>query len=148
MARLQDDWASRLPTQPAAIISTSAIHHLEPHEKRQVYQQCYDALEPLGILANGDEIRDEDDAKYRAAVEQWAAHMRQVMAAGRVNEVFAAMCDKWIDRNVGHFGEPRSSGDDCHETIRTQLGYLADCGFRSVSSPWQQAMWAVLLGIK
>ena len=98
----------RLPAQPAAIISTSAIHHLEPHEKRQVYQQCYDALEPLGILANGDEIRDEDDAKYRAAVEQWAAHMRQVMAAGRVNEVFAAMCDKWIDRNVGHFGEPRS----------------------------------------
>jgi SAM-dependent methyltransferase len=148
VARLQDDWASRLPRAPAAITSTSAIHHLSPQEKRQLYQRCYDALEPLGILANGDEIRPEDDAEYRAALETWAVHMREVAAAGLVSESFRSMCEKWIERNVTNFGRPRASGDDCHETITAQLAYFCDCGFRSASAPWRKQMWAVLLGVK
>lgn len=148
VSRLQDDWSSKLPEQPTAIISTSAIHHLEPAEKRALYQQCYDALLPLGILANGDEVRAESDGEYRAALEKWAAHMQRIMNEGLVVESFHPMLKKWQERNVTRFDQPRISGDDCHETIRTQLAYLADCGFRSVSSPWQREMWAVLLGIK
>src|ERR1700742_1679689 len=36
-SRLQDDWAAELKTSPNVIVSTSAIHHLEPAEKRAVY---------------------------------------------------------------------------------------------------------------
>jgi tRNA (cmo5U34)-methyltransferase len=148
VSRLQDDWAAQLPATPAAIVSTSAIHHLSPDEKRALYQQCYDALEPLGILANGDEIRAEDDADYRAALEKWGAHMREIVAAGRVSESFHGMLEKWQERNVNQFDKPRVSGDDCHETVQAQLAYLCDCGFRTVSSPWQNEMWAVMLGVK
>ncbi len=148
VSRLQDDWTKKLPAAPSAIVSTSAIHHLAADEKQALYQQCYDALEPLGILANGDEVRAESQDEYRAALEKWGAHMRRIVTDKRVTEAFRGMLDKWQERNVTNFEKPRVSGDDCHETVQTQLAYLADCGFRSVSSPWQQEMWAVLLGVK
>jgi hypothetical protein len=130
------------------VVSTSAIHHLAPQEKLRLYRQCYDALEPYGILANGDEVRPADDGQYKARLEWWAAHMRRLVADNRISEAFKPMCEGWIERNVGRFDEPRVSGDDCHETIETQLGYYCDCGFRSVSVPWQKEMWAVMLGVK
>ncbi|MGD9720307.1 MAG: trans-aconitate 2-methyltransferase [Pirellulales bacterium] len=148
VARLQDNWTAQLPGEASAIVSTSAIHHLRPEEKRAVYQQCYDALGPYGVLANGDEVRAAGEDEYRAALERWAAHMRHVCAAGLIDESFRRMCAKWIERNVEQFDKPRASGDDCHETIEAQLAYFCDCGFRSVSAPWQKEMWAVLLGVK
>jgi len=148
VSRLQDDWTVKLTEAPTVIVSMSAIHHLDPAEKQQLYQRCYDVLTPLGMLLNGDEIRAEDDAEYRTAVETWAAHMRHIVAAGLVNETMRPMLEKWEDLNVTHFGEPRTSGDDCHETIAAQLGYFCACGFRSVGIPWQQEMWAVMEGIK
>jgi tRNA (cmo5U34)-methyltransferase len=148
VARLQDEWASRLPESPAVIVSMSAIHHLDPGEKRRVYQQCYEALAPGGLLLNGDEIRDPDDAKYLEAMQTWVAHMRRIVAEGRVNETMHAMLLKWEQRNTVDIHKPRASGDDYHETLQAQLGYLKDCGFRSVTVPWQKQMWAVMRGLK
>lgn len=148
LARLQDDWAAQLPAAPTAIVSTSAIHHLVPDEKRRLYQQCYDALQPMGTLANGDEVRADDDADYKQALIAWAAHLRKISDAGLVSEPFRRMCEQWEERNVKNFHVPRTSGDDCHETVQSQLAYMCDCGFRSVSGPWQKDMWAVLLGVK
>ena len=148
VARLQDDWAARLPAAPQVVTSMSAIHHLSPEEKQAVYSQAYGALEPLGILLNGDEIRAANDAEFRSEVETWAAHMRQILADGRVDIGLKPLLDKWIDRNVTRFGQPRTSGDDWQETIEAQLAYLCDCGFRSVSVPWHKQMWAVLEGVK
>ena len=54
----------------------------------------------------------------------------------------------WIDRNITRFGAEKLSGDDCHETIDAQLGYLNDCGFASANVSWQAGMWAVLRGRK
>jgi SAM-dependent methyltransferase len=147
-SRLQEDWSARLPSAPATIVSSSAIHHLAPDEKRRLYQQCYDALEPYGILANGDEVRPADDGQYKARLQWWADHMRRIAADNRISDAFKSMCEGWIERNVDRFDEPRKSGDDCHETIEAQLGYFCDCGFRSVSVPWQNEMWAVMLGVK
>jgi trans-aconitate methyltransferase len=148
VARLQDDWAAGLPEAPAAIVSTSAIHHLAPHEKRRLFGQCHDALQPLGVFANGDEVRAADDEEYRQTLIAWAAHLRDIGERGLVSEPFRRMCETWEERNVKNFHVPRTSGDDCHETVEAQLAYLCDCGFRSVSSPWQREMWAVMLGVK
>src|SRR5436190_17964814 len=56
-ARLQDDWSQLLPKAPTAIVSMSAIHHLDPAEKQNFYRQCFDVLAPGGKLLNGDEVR-------------------------------------------------------------------------------------------
>ncbi len=146
-ARLQDDWPTLLPERPIAIVSMSAIHHLEPGEKQMLYQRCHDVLRPGGILLNGDEVRAPDAPAYLAQVTAWADHMRRGMADGTIGELFHDALHKWIDRNVTRFGQPKHSGDDCHETIETQLDYLRSAGFTAADCPWHEAMWAVMRGM-
>ena len=148
VARLQDDWRSRLPGAPAVVVSMSAIHHLDSQEKLRVYRQSYDALQPLGLLLNGDEIRDPDDGVYLEAMKTWVAHMKKVVAAGLVHDAMHPMLAQWEERNTLNFSQPRVSGDDCHDTIETQLEYFSQCGFGSVSVPWQRQMWALLKAVK
>ena len=146
--RLQDDWSADLPVAPEAIVSMSAIHHLEPVEKRTLYQHCHEVLAPGGIFINGDEFRPESDADYLAAMTRWAAHKDAATAAGQIPASFAATFEHWYDRNIRHFGEPKKSGDDCHETIAIQQKYLCDAGFAHTDIPWQREMWGLLIGRK
>jgi hypothetical protein len=136
-----------LPERPIAIVSMSAIHHLEPAEKQTLYQQCRNVLLPVGMLLNGDEVRAETDADCLAQVTAWADHMRRGMADGSIGELFHDALHKWIDRNVARFGQPKHSGDDCHETIEAQLAYFRTAGFTMADCPWRQAMWAVMRGV-
>jgi SAM-dependent methyltransferase len=144
--KLQDDWRSVLSARPTAIISTSAVHHLEPAEKQAFYARCQSVLAPGGVLANGDEVRDPDDAVYRATLEKWARHMQELETSGRVSEPMAEALSKWRQRNVERFGEPRVSGDDCHETAAAQLEYFRNVGLVNVRVGWQHDLWAVLIG--
>jgi tRNA (cmo5U34)-methyltransferase len=136
-------------SQPAsAIVSMSAIHHLEPAEKRAVYEQAFDALAPGGLFLNGDEVRPKRADDYRREVEAWADHMRRHMADGSIGAVFHPALAKWIERNVDDFGGARHSGDDCHETAAVQLDYLRAAGFVDVDCPWQRQLWGILRGLK
>jgi tRNA (cmo5U34)-methyltransferase len=146
LVRLQDRWSAQLPAKAAAIVSMSAIHHLEPAEKRSLYRQCAEALAPGGLLLNGDEVRPAADDVYLQELSAWAAHMQRRMASGTIPPAFHDALHKWIDRNVRRFGEPKHSGDDCHETVETQLGYLRDAGFASADAPWRRNLWAILRG--
>lgn len=146
--RLQDDWSDVLARPPQAIVSMSAIHHLEPREKQALYARCLERLAPGGVFANGDEVREPDDDLYRAALTKWAGHMQELATAGRVSAPMAETLLGWRKRNVERFHEPRESGDDCHETIDVQLGYLRDAGFEQVRATWQNEMWAVMVGRK
>jgi tRNA (cmo5U34)-methyltransferase len=148
LSRLQDDWGVKLSISPVAVVSMSAIHHLEQPEKQSLYQRCYELLKPGGILLNGDEVRSADDRQYLATLTTWAAHMRREMAAGAIPPSFHDALRGWIDRNVTQFGRPKKSGDDCHETIDSQLGYFRSDGFTQVDCPWRQDLWAILRGVK
>ena len=147
-ARLQDDWPASLPARPTAIISMSAIHHLDSAEKQALYRRCFDALKPGGVLLNGDEVRDDDDATHLAHLTQWAGHMQQLMDNRLVPESMHQLLKGWQHRNVTQFARPKVSGDDCHQTPATQCEYLLDSGFDNVAVVWQQAMWAVLYAVK
>jgi cyclopropane fatty-acyl-phospholipid synthase-like methyltransferase len=147
-SRLQDDWAAELKASPNVIVSTSAIHHLEPTEKRALYVKCYAALEPSGMFINGDEYRPESDAALEALLEEWSIHMSSAIAEGRIPESFRATLDFWKDRNINRFSEPKKSGDDCHETLATQVGYLNDAGFGEVAATWGEKLWAVVVARK
>jgi tRNA (cmo5U34)-methyltransferase len=144
--RLQDDWFSALPERPQAIVSTSAIHHLEPVEKQQLYSKCYEALAPGGVFINGDEFRPVDDADYLAALQRWSAHMTAALAEGRIPATFQSTLDHWHQRNIREFGMPHKSGDDCHETAAAQIAYLRAVGFQDVRVDWQSEMWGILSG--
>ena len=146
--RLQDDWAAELTTAPDALVSMSAIHHLEPREKQSLYQACFDAIAPGGLFLNGDEMRPESDAEYLAAMQWWCEQKDRAAAAGQIPESFQPMLDAWHDRNVRRFGEPKTSGDDCHETGAVQEKYLRAAGFRDVRVAWNEKLWGILYGRK
>ncbi len=146
--RLQEDWMSDLPAAPDVIVSTSAIHHLVSTEKRSLFAKCFAALKPGGLFINGDEYRPADDAEYRGLLEKWSMHMFSAMDAGRIPASFRQTLDFWQDRNIRRFGEPKQSGDDCHETIATQLGYLRDAGFAQTETVWTNELWAVVSASK
>ncbi|HEX4415468.1 MAG TPA: class I SAM-dependent methyltransferase [Lacipirellulaceae bacterium] len=143
--RLQDDWASELNSPPNVIVSTSAIHHLEPAEKRSLYAKCHAALAPGGLFINGDEYRPESDAELRAFFEEWSVHMSSAIAEGHIPVSFRATLDFWKDRNINRFHEPKKSGDDCHETLATQIGYLKEAGFENVRATWVEKLWGVVI---
>jgi len=146
--RLQDDWAADMPDAAQAIVSMSAIHHLDPAEKRALFQRCYNALATGGVFLNGDEIRPESDAEYRDQLEWWVADKNSATERGLIPASFAPVFEAWYDRNVRRFGEPKHSGDDCHETIAAQSAYLRGAGFAEIKIAWQTKLWAVLEGSK
>lgn len=146
ISRLQENWSAKLSKQPQAIVSSSAIHHLEPAEKQTLYQQVATALTSGGLFLNGDEVRPASDAEYRATMERWADFMRAGMSSGKIPEIFHPAAQGWIERNVTRFGEPKKSGDDCHETSAVQLEYFRAAGFRDADVPWQRELWSVLRG--
>jgi len=148
LVRLQDNWDRFLDERPRYVVSMSAIHHLDRAEKQAFYRRCFVALESDGMLINGDEVRPESDRDYLDRLQRWAEHMQQVMSAGRVPTTMQPTLNGWIERNVDRFGESKTSGDDCHETVAAQLGSLQSSGFIEVEALWYQAMWAVFAGRK
>ncbi len=147
-AQLQSEWSERFPDSPRAIVSTSAIHHLDASEKQQLYQQCANCLAPGGVLMNGDEVRPESDEEYLSYCRRWVAHMHEQMDAGRVPESLHEALLGWETRNVQQFGMPRSSGDDCHETAAAQLSYFRSAGLEQTELIWHEELWGVLFGRK
>lgn len=147
-ARLQEDWSNLLPSPAAAIVSMSAIHHLDPAEKQAFYQRCFDVLAPSGRLLNGDEVRPVEEAQYLPILQEWAAMWKAGIATGAIPPGIHAALRGWIDRNISHFGEPKQSGDDFHETAETQLAYLRSAGFVEAKISWQKKLWAHLAARK
>lgn len=151
---LQDDWPSKLEARPEvypprrAIVSMSAIHHLDPAEKQSLFVSCYEVLTPGGVFINGDECRPESDADYLAAMKWWCNEKEAADRRGQIPESFRSRFAAWYDRNVRRFGEPKKSGDDCHETVATQIGYLQNAGFSKVESTWAEQLWAVIVARK
>jgi len=145
---LQDDWAARLPGPPDVILSTSAIHHLEPAEKQALFARVFAALSPGGILVNGDEFRPVGDDDYLALLEKWSQHMHAALQSGRIPASFGKTLDAWQERNIARFGEPRISGEDCLETIDVQLAYLREAGFDDVRCVWSSELWGIAIARK
>jgi cyclopropane fatty-acyl-phospholipid synthase-like methyltransferase len=141
----RDDRVSEKLVHVDAIISTSAIHHLEPSEKRDLYARCYEALAPGGVFINGDEFRPADDAELLKLYKEWSAHMHAAIAEGRIPDSFRTTLEHWQDRNITRFSEPKKSGDDCLETIDAQRGYLRGAGFCNVDNMWAKKLWGVIV---
>ena len=142
--RAQEPWEAACET-PDAIVSTSALHHLDAREKSEIFARCYRTLAPGGTFINGDEYRPPSDVTYREMLQAWGEHMETAAAIGSIPTSFRAMIAKWRQRNLDEFGTERTSGDDCHETIEEQTARLYGAGFREVKTTWQDRLWAVLV---
>ena len=146
--RLQDDWPALLDRSPKAIVSMSAVHHLDSTEKHTFYGKCFETLELRGMLVNGDEVRPKDPDDYLSRLRTWADHMQREMRSDRIPTSMHGTLSGWIERNVENFGSLKISGDDCHETLEHQLMSLKAHGFSNLTTHWTDWMWSVFSGTK
>jgi tRNA (cmo5U34)-methyltransferase len=146
-ASLQGDWRAAVGPFDA-VVSTSAIHHLMPAEKRRLFGEIFASLPAGGAFINGDEARPASDAEFRVLLETWRDHMVSSVASGAIPATFGEIVAKWTRRNLDEFGAPFQSGNDCLETVETQVGYLRAAGFDRVSVPWQRELWATFVSVK
>jgi tRNA (cmo5U34)-methyltransferase len=144
---LQGDWRSEVGPVDA-VVSTSAIHHLLPEEKQRLFGEIFAALPAGGAFINGDEARPADDGEFRALLEAWRDHMEGAVASGAIPPTFGEIVVKWTRRNLDEFSAPFQSGNDCLETVETQVGYLRAAGFAEVRVPWQRELWAAFVARK
>ena len=61
LKRFQQPWQETLEEPGDAIVSMSAMHHLDPAGKATFYARCGSALVDQGVLLNGYEVRRETD---------------------------------------------------------------------------------------
>jgi hypothetical protein len=74
--------------------------------------------------------------------------MRGALADGRIPSSFEPIVAKWEARNIAGFGQPKTSGDDCFETLDVQREYFHAIGFVDIHVVWHRELWAVLVGRK
>jgi tRNA (cmo5U34)-methyltransferase len=100
------------------------------------------------VFINGDEARPTDDAEFRSLLEAWRDHMESSVESGAIPATFGEIVAKWTRRNLDEFGAPFQSGNDCLETVESQVSYLRAVGFNPVSVPWQRDLWATFVAVK
>jgi SAM-dependent methyltransferase len=87
-------WVRRVPAPIEAVISSTALHWLEPDVLAALYCQIAGLLAPGGILLNADHVGSEHAGVQRA----WEQHRKQERADERRIKMGEPDADDW-----GHF---------------------------------------------
>ena len=153
LSPLEDDWASHIPENVDAIVSMSAIHHLESNEKSFLYARCFDKLISGGWFFNIDEAKTLYGDSYLSSLRYWVRYVDQKKEALAEQELpdyteWNVHFTKWKERNLDCADRPKSKGDDIHESFMTQLGWLDKAGFVNVDVFVKFHLWCMMGGRK
>ncbi|MBM7368637.1 class I SAM-dependent methyltransferase [Gordonia hydrophobica] len=137
-----------------AVVSTTALHWLQPDELLRLYGRAYDILDPNGILLNGDHFRF---GPRTPLIEGWSRrHDQRTQQNGFDNGVLSwqewweelgaapGMKDLVALRN--HITTGDSGAPDT--TVEFQIAALAQSGFSESGTLWQFFDDFVVYGVK
>jgi SAM-dependent methyltransferase len=147
------DWPQRIPSGPYdAVLSTTALHWLEPAALRAVYAACARLLRPGGLLANGDHLRvlasprldalareldERRTARHHGEGEDWRGWWEAVRADPDLSDAMS-------ERERREFDHP--------EVTETSLAIheqaLRQAGFSEVGVLWRKGTDAVLAALR
>ena len=153
-ADLRDpDWPQRIPSGPYdAILSTTALHWLQPPALRAVYAACGRLLRPGGLLANGDHLRvlesprldelaRELDRRRRARHDGDGEDWRGWWDAVRADPDLGGAISERERRQFEHPEETETS-------LAVHEQALRDAGFSEVGVLWRKGTDAVLVALR
>ena len=135
--------AEQLDHRPRAVVSTTALHWLQPEQLIGLYTQIRSVLEPDGIFLNGDHFRFDDRDRH---IARWSAqHDRHTQ-----QHSFAAGADEWdhwwdllrSHPRIGVLQDERArrfaARDSAAPTgVQFQLAALRQAGFTESGTVWQ-----------
>lgn len=140
-------WSDRvteqLDTSPRAIVSTTALHWLQPEQVIGLYAGIKSMLGPGGLFLNGDHFRFDGIDQH---ITEWSAqHDRSTQRLG-----FAAGADEWDQwwdllrshPRIGNLHDERTrrfaNRDGTPPTaVQFQLAALRQAGFAESGTVWQ-----------
>ena len=153
-ADLRDPWEEALDGQVDAVVSTTALHWLQPDSLADLYRRVATVVRPGGVLINGDSLAFDDAPAIAGAVQRLREqrHVEQEAPGGESWEEwwdaaaaepgFAAEIAERSKRHHDHPEHSRQAGYGFHRTA------LLEAGFREVATTWQKLTDRVLVAIR
>lgn len=120
-----------IPGEYEVVVSALSIHHLDGHEKRELFRKVYGVLRDGGAFINADQVlgaTPEIEAYYRKA---W---LRQVREKGVGEEDLSAALTRMKE--------------DRMSTLEEQRAWLEEAGFREVGCWYKDYSFAVYGGYR
>lgn len=146
-------WTERIPDGPYdAVLSTTALHWLEPDALGSVYAACARLLRPGGLLANGDHLHDLSNPtldelaraldrrrteRHAGDGEDWAGWWDAIRTDPELTQAVA-------ERDRLQFEHP----DKTETNLAVHERALRDAGFDEVGVLWRKGTNAVLVALR
>ena len=150
---MESDWYTDINENPDLIVSMSAIHHLEPDEKKALYRTVNQILSQDGWFINIDEMKSLNHNAYKKSMLFWSKYVKD--AKSRIPAELHGHYDEWNKhfngwkrRNIDNVDTPKVKGDDIHEPFDVQLKYLENAGFQNVDLFVKYHLWCAIGGQK
>jgi len=125
------DYSQGITEQPDIICSALSIHHLDDHDKQQLYDSVFSSLRPGGIFINLDQFRAGSDIVDKSWNDWW---LNYIDHSGITEEAK----EKWIIRRKL----------DRETTIPNTLSMLRRSGFVNVDCIYQFMKFATIIAVK
>ena len=141
------DWRTQLPTPLRCVFSSLCVHHLYGEEKRQLFKDMAQLLEPGGALLLADILHPGSKQIAELFACQYDDLVREQSLAVRGD---LSGFTRFQETHWNYFRYDWEEPDDIDHPSRLseQLRWLDEAGFSSVDCYWMRAGHAVYGGYK
>ncbi|SFJ29558.1 class I SAM-dependent methyltransferase [Thermoflavimicrobium dichotomicum] len=138
------NWISSLSKSVDCFLSSLVIHHLNDQEKRVLFKQLYQSLNPNGVLLIADLVRPRSDWQRNYWEFAWEEEVKRqsIEKFGDLRGYDAFIKEEW--NLYRHPDDPV----DKPSSLYDQLQWLTEAGFQGVDVFWLKAGHAVFGGFK
>ncbi len=113
------------------VVSSLSIHHLDSKEKRSLYRNLFDILEPGGTFINADQVLGVDPAIEKLYKEHWKNAVENSGLSGdKIREAYQRTL---LDKT---------------DTADDQINWLLQAGFNPVDLVYKAYSFAVFYALK
>jgi tRNA (cmo5U34)-methyltransferase len=115
-----------------AVISSLALHHMQPDEQKTFYHRINKFLKEGGVFYNADIILGSTDYLNQTYRDKWVEFMLENHTLEEVKEI-------WL---------PKHREEDFPSPLHSHILWLEDAGFKEVDVVWKYYMFGVYGGKK
>jgi tRNA (cmo5U34)-methyltransferase len=142
-------WRRILPSPLRCVLSSLCVHHLTGPQKRQLFVELAQRLEPGGALLLADIVEPPSPRIAHLFARQYDEIVREQSLAQRGNlsgyEQFSEMGWNYF---LHDYGSASPDLVDHPSPLNDQLGWLSEAGFSTASCFWMRAGHAIYGGYK
>jgi tRNA (cmo5U34)-methyltransferase len=112
-------------------VAVLSVHHLTQKEKQQLFVKIFNSLNEKGIFVIGDLIIGDSEKETNQLEKQWEEHLIKTLGKKEA--------ENWMKIY---------RKEDIPDSIKNQLQWLKEAGFKEVKCSWEKMNCAVFYGRK